>query len=142
MNIEILTKEQVTESLQNRISEIYNQLDDSIKQISLEQILDKNENLVIAICREDDNVVGIALLATYKVISGYKGMIEDVVVDQQHRGQGIGRKLMEKLLDEAQKMNLDEILLFSAHYRKPAINLYKSLGFRLKDSGLYRLILN
>ncbi|MCP4976375.1 MAG: GNAT family N-acetyltransferase, partial [Maribacter sp.] len=67
---------------------------------------------------------------------------EDVVVSEIMRGKGIGRKLMEMLISEGQKINLSEILLFSGHHRKPAIALYKSLGFKLKDSGLYRLPLN
>jgi len=143
MTIDILTKHRITDSLQDQITHIYNQLDDEIRQLPLNQLLEENDtNLVFAICSEDSAVAGIALMATYKVISGYKGMIEDVVVDQKHRGKGIGRKLMEKLLEEAHTHNLDEVLLFSSHQRKPAISLYKSLGFQLKDSGLYRLILS
>ena len=47
-------------------------------------------------------------------------MIEDVV-DTTQRGKGIGSKLMKTLISEGQKLNLSEILLFSGHYRKPAI---------------------
>ena len=39
-------------------------------------------------------------------------------------------------------IKLNEILLFSNPERGAAVSLYKSLGFALKDSGLYRLILN
>ncbi len=48
---------------------------------------------------------------------------------------------MQKLLATANEKQLDEILLFSGHHRTAAINLYKSLGFVKKDSGLYRLVL-
>ena len=142
MKIELLTHQQVNDTLQNKITKLYYQLNDSIKQLSLSQILEENRNLIFALCSDDDEVVGIAMMATYRVISGHKGMIEDVVVDQRHRGKGIGRMLMEKLLQEGRNRELDEILLFSGHHRTPAINLYKSLGFQLKDSGLYRLPLN
>ena len=142
MKIELLTHQQVNDALQNKITNLYNQLNDSIKQLSLHQILVENRNLIFVLCTDDDEVVGIALMATYQVISGHKGMIEDVVVDQRHRGKGIGRMLMEKLLQEGRNRELDEILLFSGHHRTPAINLYKSLGFQLKNSGLYRLPLN
>lgn len=76
-------------------------------------------------------------MAGYKVISGYKGMIEDVVVAAEHRGKGIGKKMMTRLLIEAQNRQMDQVLLFSGHHRKVAINMYKGLGFTLKDSGLY-----
>ncbi len=141
MIITILTKNQVDELLQTRITELYNQLNSNIKQLPLKQLVEE-ENLVFAICTSEDRVAGIALMATYKVISGHKGMIEDVVVDEKHRGKGIGRKLMEKLLEVAKNQKLDEVLLFSGHHRTPAINLYKSLGFQLKNSGLYRLVLS
>ena len=52
------------------------------------------------------------MMATYKVISGYKGMIEDVVVHTEYRGKGIGKKLMLKLLEEAKKLELTDVLLF------------------------------
>jgi phosphinothricin acetyltransferase len=114
-------------------------LNDSIQQLPIKNILKDNPNLVFAICQEDGELVGMAMMALYKVISGHKGMIEDVVVDERHRGKGIGRKLMKRLLLEGKKRQLTEILLFSGHHRLPAINLYKSLGFVLKDSGLYIL---
>lgn len=142
MTIEMLTTDAVSESLQSSITNLYNQLDDSIKQVSLITLLKDNKNLTFVMCRENDTVAGIALMATYKVISGHKGMIEDVVVDQNFRAKGIGRKLMDKLLEEGKKQHLDEILLFSGHHRTAAIHLYKSLGFQLKDSGMYRLPMN
>ena len=138
MNIEILSGEHVTETMQQQVTELYKQLNDKIVQLPLKKILEDNDYLVLVVCKEQGQIVGIAMMAMYKVISGHKGMIEDVVVDQVHRGKGIGRKLMEKLLEEGKNRNLDEILLFSGHHRTPAITLYKSLGFQLKDSGLYR----
>jgi len=142
MEIEILHKFEIDEEAQFQIGELYKQLNATTNQRPLHQILQEDNHVIVAVCKEDNSIVGIALLATYKVISGYRGMVEDVVVDAVHRGKGIGRKLMEKLLDEAKNRNLDEVLLFSGHHRKPAINLYKSLGFSLRESGIYNLKLH
>jgi len=142
MTIEILHEKDITESLQREVSELFKQLNSNIKQLSVALVLENNPNTLIAICREDNSVMGIAMMAMYKVVSGHKGMIEDVVVHTDHRGKGIGRKLMKKLLEKAKDRKLSEVLLFSGHHRKPAISLYKSLGFELKDSGLYRLIMD
>ena len=139
MKIEILASSEVTKTVQNQVSQLYNQLNSKIEQRSLQQVLHTENKLIMAVCREHDHIIGIALLATYIVISGHRGMVEDVVVDSAHRGKGIGRKLMEKVLEEAKNKNLDEILLFTGHHRLPAINLYKSLGFTLRESGLYNL---
>ena len=135
----LLTSSEVTVNVQDRVSELYKQLNSTIEQRPLQQILNNENKVIIAVCRERDTIIGIALLATYIVISGHRGMVEDVVVDVSHRGKGIGRKLMEKLLEEAKTRNLNEILLFTGHHRLPAIQLYKSLGFTMRESGLYNL---
>ncbi len=142
MTIEILHKFELNEQIQSQINELYKQLNATIEQRPLHQILQEDNHVVVVICKEDRNIIGIALLAMYKVISGYRGMVEDVVVDTEQRGKGIGRKLMEKLLEEAKNRDLDEILLFTGHHRTPALKLYKSLGFTLRESGLYNLKLN
>ena len=61
------------------------------------------------------------------------------MVDKACRGRGIGRKLMEILVEEGRKKGLSEILLFSADKRIEAISLYKSLGFQQKESRIYVL---
>lgn len=142
MEIEILKKSDINDTMRFQITELYKQLNDSIKQCPLHQILQEDNHIIFAACRIENQIVGIALLATYKVISGRRGMVEDVVVDTNHRGKGIGRKLMEKLLEEAKHINLDSVLLFSGHHREAAISLYKSLGFTLRDSGVYNLKLS
>lgn len=142
MEIEILKKSDIDDSVRFQITELYKQLNDSIKQCPLHQILQEDNRVIFAVCSIENQIVGIALLATYKVISGHRGMVEDVVVDTEHRGKGIGRKLMEKLLEEAKHRNLDSVLLFSGHHREAAISLYKSLGFTLRDSGIYNLKLS
>lgn len=137
MEIKLLQKQESTPELQNQLTELYKQLNSELKQLQLKDILSHPEYLDVVCCLENDELIGIAMMANYKVISGYKGMIEDVIVSEKHRGKGIGRKLMEKLLEQAQQRKLNDILLFSGHHRSAAINLYKSLGFNLKSSGLY-----
>jgi len=142
MEIDILKKSDIDDTVRHQITELYKQLNDKLKQCPLHQILQEDNHVIFAVCRIKNQIVGIALLATYKVISGHRGMVEDVVVHTEHRGKGIGRKLMETLLKEAKKRNLDSVILFSGHHRKAAIGLYKSLGFTLRDSGLYNLKLS
>lgn len=139
MNVEILKKTDIDDTVRLQITKLYKQLNDSMKQCPLHQILQEDNHVIFAMCTIKKQIVGIALMATYKVISGHRGMVEDVVVDTEHRGKGIGRKLMEKLLVEAENRHLDGVLLFSGHHRKAATNLYKSLGFTLRDSGVYNL---
>ncbi|SNR44810.1 phosphinothricin acetyltransferase [Maribacter sedimenticola] len=137
MTIQLLTKEQVNSDLQQQLSQLYLELNAELDQLDLNSIFSAYGTTDIVICMDNNKLIGIAMMAKYKVISGHKGMIEDVVVAKTHRGKGIGRKLMEKLLDHAKSEQLQDILLFSGHHRTAAISLYKSLGFTLKESGLY-----
>ncbi|TDS15223.1 phosphinothricin acetyltransferase [Maribacter caenipelagi] len=137
MNIKLITFNEVTADLQSQLTELYKQLNAELTQLDLATALSDYNTTDVVICMDDDKLVGIAMMAKYKVVSGHKGMIEDVVVSSDYRGQGIGRKLMEKLLEKAEKSKLDDVLLFSGHHRTAAISLYKSLGFKLKESGMY-----
>lgn len=137
MTIKFLTKNEVNDNLQAELTVLYRQLNAELQQLDLKAILENEEQTAVVICLDGDILIGIAMMAKYKVVSGYKGMIEDVVVASDYRGQGLGRALMEKLLEHAVTEKLDDVLLFSGHHRTAAISLYKSLGFTLKESGLY-----
>lgn len=139
MKIDILKKADLNPIVQNQISNLFEQLGGDKKQINLNEIIDGKNQITIAYCSENDRIIGIALMCNYTVISGKKGWIEDVVVNFEYRGKGIGRKLMNKLIEIGKEKKLTEILLFTEDHRKPAINLYTDLGFKVKDSRIYRI---
>lgn len=141
MKIEILKKSDVTADVQTQVAELYRQLNSTKNQSPLHTVLAENNNVKMVICKDESKIIGIALLVTYKVLAGYRGLVEDVVVDADQRGKGIGKKLMNKLLEIGKTENLNEILLFSGHHRTAAIALYKSLGFTERNSGIYQLVL-
>ena len=139
MRIDLLTKSDLNPTLQKEVSDLFRKLGGNMKQVDLKEVLNENNRATFACCWQSHRIIGMALMCQYSVISGTKGWIEDVVVDTEFRGLGIGRKLMNRLLEEAKKKNLTELLLFSADHRKAAIGLYTDLGFKRKDSGLYNL---
>jgi len=131
----------IDELTSEQIKNLFMELNASITQRKAQEVVSKEET-IFWVGLYGDQIVGMALMATYHVVSGHKGMIEDVVVNQKYRGKGIGKKLIQSLVLEARRLQLNEILLFSGHHRKAAISLYTSHGFTLKDSGLYRLPLH
>ena len=141
MQIKLLTKKEITPEKQRQLAQLYSQLSPDKSPLKLHQILSDENNITIGCCEANNKLIGIALMCNYTVLSGKKGWIEDVVVDQHSRGQGIGRKLVDKLLIQANEMGLDQVLLFTADHRKVAINLYESMGFKEKNSRIYQLIL-
>ena len=140
MKIDILKEADLNSIIQNQISGLFKQLSPDKRQVALNNILESKNQITFAYCTENEEIIGIALMGTYKVISGNKGWIEDVVVDKNYRGKGIGRKLMEKLLEIARQKELTEVLLFTEDHRIPAINLYNSLDFHQKESRIYSRI--
>ncbi|MCR4949058.1 MAG: GNAT family N-acetyltransferase [Treponema sp.] len=55
--------------------------------------------------------------------------IENVVTDNEYRGQGLGRRVMEMAIEFARKNNCYKVILQSASFRKEAHQFYKNLGF-------------
>lgn len=55
--------------------------------------------------------------------------VENVITDSEYRGQGLGRKVMEKAIEFARENNCYKVILQSASFRKEAHQFYKNLGF-------------
>ncbi len=136
MKIRFLNSEDVTHELEIQVQNLFRELSAS-EQISIKNLLNANNQPYIAVCFEDDTLVGMATMATYQVISGRKAWIEDVVVSENYRSKGIGEKLTLALLEKAQEIDIQSVLLFSNPKREAAHRLYKRLGFLEKGSTLF-----
>ena len=90
----------------------------------------------------DGEIVGCASLGTFSVPTGIHGWIEDVVVDRDARGKGIGRALTEACLKKARELGIEEVNLTSNPTRKAANHLYQSMGFIRVETNLYRYLLD
>ena len=93
---------------------------------------------VLFIARVDGAIVGSLTLAFYRIPTGLKSWIEDVVVDDAARGHGIGRKLNEAALAEAQRRGAKDVSLTSRPSREAANRLYQRIGFVARDTNVYR----
>ncbi|KAG0221483.1 acyl-CoA N-acyltransferase [Mortierella sp. GBAus27b] len=84
-------------------------------------------------------IVGCLTLITLKLLMKARAHIEDVVVLNEYRGQGIGRGLMQRALFEAVEVRgCTMVDLTSRPDRADARRLYESLGFSLRDTGVFR----
>jgi len=82
-------------------------------------------------------IVGILTLVVYRVPTGIRARIEDVVVDEVMRGNGIGEALVRYALNMAREAVADGVALTSNPKRKAANRLYKRLGFKPWVTNLY-----
>ena len=93
-----------------------------------------------AAVEDDGHIVGCATLCVFDTPTGRKASVEDVVVNPACRGQHIGRKLMEHIIDFARRELGDvELHLTSNPKRVAANNLYRSVGFQQRETNVYNL---
>lgn len=91
----------------------------------------------IFMARAEGQIAGTATLACYRTPTGLHAWIEDVVVDEAFRRQGIGEALTRALIDEARRVGADSLSLTSRPAREAANRLYQQLGFVRWETNLY-----
>ena len=128
------------------VNRLLKQLNFKSKELTVKRLLDVIKTSRLLMARDsgdqrsgESRVVGMATLVPVEKLMGRTGRVEDVVVDQGYRGQGIGRRLMELIVVEARRLGLEKLELTSSPERKAANKLYKRLGFKRKDTNVYRL---
>jgi ribosomal protein S18 acetylase RimI-like enzyme len=82
-------------------------------------------------------IVGLLTLIVYRVPSGIRAHIEDVVVEEAMRGKGIGTALMRYALNMAQEAGANGVALTANPRREAANRLYQRLGFKTWKTNLY-----
>ena len=93
---------------------------------------------VLFVARLQDRIVGSLTLAMFRIPTGLRAWIEDVVVDDAARGRGIGQKLNQAALDRAQQHGASTVDLTSRPSREAANRLYQRLGFVARETNVYR----
>ncbi len=85
-----------------------------------------------------DEIIGMATLVVYRVPTGLRGYIEDVVVDEKARRRGVGEALTRICLDQAKEAGCTQVMLTSNPSRIAANQLYQRMGFKLRKTNVYR----
>jgi ribosomal protein S18 acetylase RimI-like enzyme len=112
-------------------------------QPEIESLL-KSESSVLWVARYPDlagTIAGMLTTAIYRVPTGLRSIVEDVVVEPNFRRLGIARALLQTAIDFARKAGANGVALTSNPKREAANLLYQSLGFerRHTNSYFYRL---
>jgi GNAT superfamily N-acetyltransferase len=97
-----------------------------------------HEAITLLAARGPGGVVGMLTLVTFPLPTGLRARIEDVVVDQDARGQGVGTALVEAAVERARAAGARTVDLTSRAARMAANRLYEELGFQRRDSNVYR----
>ena len=94
-------------------------------------------DLFIAI-DDGGTIIGTATLVTFRIPTGMRAWIEDVVVDEAGRGQGVGMALTEAMVERARELGSRTVDLTSRPSREAANRLYQRAGFAARETNVYR----
>jgi ribosomal protein S18 acetylase RimI-like enzyme len=93
----------------------------------------------LLLARDDQDVImGSLTLAMFRAPTGVRAWIEDVVVDGEARGQGIGEALVAEAVRVASEAGARTVDLTSRPSRDAANRLYEKAGFKMRDTNVYR----
>ncbi|HTR18453.1 MAG TPA: GNAT family N-acetyltransferase [Candidatus Paceibacterota bacterium] len=107
-------------------------------QTDLDAILE-NKNVIFVVAKDDGKVIGMCTVYLATKFGKRTGFVEDVVVDEGYRGQKLGQKMMEIAIQEAKQAGASQLYLTSGNDRIAAQHLYEKVGFKKRDTQVFRL---
>lgn len=113
----------------------------TLSQADLAAILASDQTDML-VARDASSIIGMATLVTIRTATGRRCFIDDVVVLDSHRGQGIGEALIRAAIELAREHGAAKIDLTSRPEREAANRLYRRIGFTQRETNVYRLILD
>jgi ribosomal protein S18 acetylase RimI-like enzyme len=86
---------------------------------------------------ETSQISGILTLTIYRVPTGIRSIVEDVIVDEKMRRRGIAEALMRYAIELAREAGANGVALTSNPQREAANKLYQGLGFQKRETNAY-----
>jgi len=139
MEISLLTE--VTDEIVESFAQLLPQLSSSAvipTRVELQEIADNDSFFIARDPELGGQIVGSLTLVTFRIPTGVRSWIEDVVVDTTMRGKGIGEALTRAALQRAAELGAKTVDLTSRPSREAANRLYQRVGFELRQTNLYR----
>ena len=144
---EVADPSEVTEEFVAAFGRLVPQLSKSAEMPAVEELAEIVRSpatvLLVAYAEGDDaeggNIIGSLTLVLFRIPTGLRARIEDVVVDESARGAGVGKALNLAAMERAAAEGARSIDLTSSPAREAANELYLSLGFKQRDTNVYRL---
>jgi ribosomal protein S18 acetylase RimI-like enzyme len=141
MSVRVEEVEVVTDELLVAFARLVPQLSSSNPppgRAALEEIVGSPATVLLVARDDDDLILGSLTLVLFRIPTGLRAWIEDVVVDEEARGQGVGEALNRHALAVAKAAGATTVDLTSRPSREAANRLYQRLGFVERATNVYR----
>jgi len=143
VSVEVTVATSASPELRDALNRLVPQLSSSAKPLSDADVvrMTTDHDVVLFVAKNDDVIVGTLTLVVFAIPSGQRAWIEDVIVDADARGLGIGAALTNAAIEEGRRRGVRTIDLTSRPSREAANKLYQKLGFEIRDTNVYRFFL-
>lgn len=141
MDVQVREVDEVTAELVDAIGRLLPQLAPNAAHVdgdALAQIVGDDRVTLLVARAGDTDVAGMLTLLLFRVPTGLRARIEDVVVDAAARGYGVGAALTVEAVRRARSAGARTIDLTSRPSRTAANRLYERLGFSPREARVYR----
>lgn len=138
--MQVFEATEVTDELVDAFAQLIPQLSSSNPpptRAQLAEMID-SEASVLFIAEHEGSIVGTLTLVLFRIPTGVRAWIEDVVVDGEARGLGVGQALNETALERAREVGATTVDLTSRPSREAANRLYQRIGFEQRSTNVYR----
>jgi ribosomal protein S18 acetylase RimI-like enzyme len=139
--IELVRVESASPDVLKAFERLLPQLSISAKALTLEtldELVKTPCNTLLMARNREGAFVGSLTLVLFRIPTGLRAWIEDVVVDETQRGRRIGEKLTLEAIRLASARGATSIDLTSRPSREAANRLYQRVGFELRTTNVYR----
>lgn len=108
----------------------------------LEQLI-ADPDVTLLIATDGDQVIGTTTVIVYTTPFWIKARLDEVVVDADARGKGVGEALVKAALDvgRGKGAQVAELQSGRGSNRDAAHRLYERIGFKIRDSDVMRIVL-
>ena len=138
--VEITIATEATPELHAAMQRLVPQLSKSNPPPTFEELdaLCRSEASTMFVASDDTGILGTLTLAMFRIPTGIRAWIEDVIVDDAARGKGVGRLVNEAAIAHAFEHGAIWVDLYSRPSREAANRLYQRIGFVARDTNVYR----
>lgn len=135
---------EATPEVHAALARLLPQLNPNLQVPTMERLraLVADPSVTLFLARDGVEVVGTTTLIVYTTPFWIKARLDEVVVDEAARGKGVGAALVTACLDLAREKGVQVVELQSGVQREAANRLYPRMGFKRRETNVYRIRLD